>query len=303
MQFPAAITRTIARQALITEANSPTLLFGAGVVGMIGSTVLACRATLKIHQILDTAEADLAVIRDNAENPDYPSMERKRDTGVVLVRSGVRLARLYAPAAAVGVISVAALTKSHNILNDRNTALAAAYTAVDKAFNRYRERVVEDVGEEKDREYRHGVMEFTDTTDGKKHKVRNRVNPLETPSMYARFFDRLSPQWSRESEYNLTFLRCQQNWYNDKLKARGHVFLNEVYDGLGLERTKAGQVVGWVISEDGDNFIDFGIWDANNETAIDFVNGREGAILLDFNVDGVIYDKIETPKERARWQD
>jgi hypothetical protein len=119
--------------------------------------------------------------------------------------------------------------------------------------------------------------------------------------MYARFFDELSTSWNREPEYNLVFLKCQQSYANDMLKTRGHVFLNEVYDSLGIERTKAGQVVGWVISEDGDNFIDFGLY-ANNGKVRDFINGREGAILLDFNVDGVIYDKIGDEGERISWQ-
>jgi hypothetical protein len=63
---------------------------------------------------------------------------------------------------------------------------------------------------------------------------------------------------------------------------------------LGIDRSKAGSVVGWVITKEGtgDNFIDFGVFDGDNPRARDFVNGREGSILLDFNVDGVIYDKI-----------
>jgi hypothetical protein len=183
------------------------------------------------------------------------------------------------------------LTKSHNLLNERNAALTAAYAAVDKAFNQYRTRVVEKYGEEEDQELRYSAqdVEVVNEKTGKK-TTRRRVGDDE-PSMYARFFDELSTSWSKEPEYNLVFLKCQQSYANDMLKTRGHVFLNEVYDALGIERTKAGQVVGWVISKDGDNFIDFGIY-TNQDRVRDFVNGREGAILLDFNVDGVIYDKI-----------
>jgi hypothetical protein len=117
----------------------------------------------------------------------------------------------------------------------------------------------------------------------------------DDPSIYARFFDPTSPSWSKEPEYNLIFLKCQQNYANDLLKSRGHVFLNEVYDMLGMERSKAGAVVGWLLSKNGDtdNFVNFGVFDGREQVARDFVNGREGAILLDFSVDGVIYDGIE----------
>jgi hypothetical protein len=137
---------------------------------------------------------------------------------------------------------------------------------------------------------------------GKMQTVQ-RISVDGEPSMYARFFDEYSGTWSKDPEYNYIFLRCQQQWANDMLKARGHLFLNEVYDALGLQRTKAGSVVGWIISENGDNYVDFGVFD-DTQNARDFVNGRQGSILLDFNVDGVIYDRIDNrePVERVKWQ-
>ena len=84
----------------------------------------------------------------------------------------------------------------------------------------------------------------------------------------------------------------QQTFFNDLLLSRGHLFLNEVYDQIGIDRTKAGQVVGWVVSKDGDNFVDFGLFDGSTQEKRMFVNGHENSVLLDFNVDGVIYDKI-----------
>ncbi|MCA1800666.1 MAG: DUF6353 family protein, partial [Actinobacteria bacterium] len=113
------------------------------------------------------------------------------------------------------------------------------------------------------------------------------------PSIYARYFDEGSTVWSRERDYNRLRIRAIQNYANDMLKARGHLFLNEVYDELGLPRSRAGAVVGWVMSKSGDNFVDFGIYNQENERARAFVNGQEQSILLDFNVDGVIYDLLE----------
>jgi hypothetical protein len=71
------------------------------------------------------------------------------------------------------------------------------------------------------------------------------------------------------------------------------VFLNEVYRAIGADHTQAGSVVGWILSDTGDNYIDFGVFNGQDGDRIrDFVNGREGAVLLDFNVDGLIWDKI-----------
>lgn len=288
--IPKSISTKLARQALLTQKDSPKFMFAGGVVGMVGSTVLACRATLKLEKFVEDVQIDLNVAKE-MEHEEYSEEDRRRDIGIIYARSAAGLAKLYGPSILLGSVSIGMLTKSHNMLNERNAALTAAYAAVDKAFNQYRSRVVEKYGEDEDRELRYSAqsVQVVDEETGKKKTVR-RVGDDEV-SMYARFFDELSTSWNKEPEYNLVFLRCQQSYANDMLKTRGHLFLNEVYDSLGIERTKAGQVVGWVISKDGDNFVDFGIY-SNQDKVRDFVNGREGAILLDFNVDGIIYDKI-----------
>lgn len=296
--IPTGVTQLAGKSALKLNASSPKILFGVGIVSMVGSTVLACRATLKLEEALEETQDDLRAIKANKATEDVEIT--KKDTAFVIAKGGARVIKLYGPAIVVGSVGIGCLTKSHNLLQERNAALMAAYTAVDKAFEKYRERVVEKYGEDQDREFRYGTEQVEITDSKGKTKTVTRVASGE-PSMYARFFDQLSSSWSKEPEYNLVFLRCQQNYANDMLKSRGHVFLNEVYDMLGIERTRAGAVVGWVVSEDGDNYIDFGIYDGN-EKARDFVNGREGAILLDFNVDGVIYDKIEKPEETIAWQ-
>ena len=120
------------------------------------------------------------------------------------------------------------------------------------------------------------------------------MNPYDY-SDYARFFDVGNPNWEKDSEYNLMFLKRQQAYANDKLKANGYLFLNEVYDMLGIPKSKAGQVVGWIYDPEngsGDNYVDFGIYNVNREAARDFVNGYERTILLDFNVDGNIWEKM-----------
>lgn len=305
-----AATQAVGHRALVLEKHSPTILFGAGIAGMVGSTILACRATLKVDEVLEEAKGKLEQTRElkhrefsPREKLEYTEKDQKRDASIIYVQTSVKIARLYAPAVLLGTASTLSLMHSHNILSKRNAALTAAYAALEKGFNEYRQRVVEKYGEEEDRNFRYGSqqVEVVNEVTGKKEKV-TRVADGD-PSIYARFFDPLSPSWSREPEYNLIFLKAQQNWANDMLRARGHVFLNEVYDSLGIPRSKAGSVVGWVLANyDTDNYIDFGIFDGDSYNVRDFVNGREGAILLDFNVDGVIYDKIDNPEETIAWQ-
>jgi hypothetical protein len=304
MKIPTSLSRVVARQGLVAQMNSPKLLFGAGVVGMISSTVLACRATLKLEEVLDETQHNLSVAKQvvNQDDERYTEQDYKKDVAIIYVRSGVSLAKLYGPAILLGSASIAMLTKSHDILTKRNAALTAAYATVDKAFKEYRAKVVKKYGEDADRLLRYDTEEIAivDDETGKTITV-TRVGP-EGASMYARFFDEYSSSWSKDPEVNFLFVRCQQNYANDLLKARGHIFLNEVYDMLGLERSQAGSVVGWIMGPDGDNMVDFGLFDPDNREARDFVNGREGSILLDFNVDGVIFDKIDTPREALSWQ-
>jgi hypothetical protein len=298
-----AVARKIARNALIAQRNSPGVLFGAGVVGMVGSTVLACRATLKMDAILEETKGQLKDAK-TIDHVDYSEKDRSRDISLIYFQSSIKVVRLYSPAIIVGGLSIAALTSSHTILNRRNVALTAAYGALEKGFNEYRARVIDKYGEEADRDLRYGTEQVSIVDpDTKKKKIVKRVAPGE-PSIYARFFDNGSTSWNKEPEYNLIFLKCQQNYANDLLRSRGHVFLNEVYDMCGIPRSKAGAVVGWLLSPNGqtDNFVNFGVFDGRSEVARDFVNGREGAILLDFNVDGVIYDKIDGPVEALSWQ-
>lgn len=291
---PEVIGRTIARNALVTQKASPGLLLAAGITGMVGSTVLACRATLKMDGILEEAKGKLNTAK-TLDHSGYSERDRSRDVTLIYYQSSVKIVRAYAPAIILGGLSIYCLTSSHNILSRRNVALTAAYGALEKGFNEYRARVVEKYGEDQDRDFRYGTEQVTvvDPDTGKKKTV-TRVGPGD-PSIYARFFDQWSSSWNREPEYNLIFLKSQQNYFNDLLRSRGHVFLNEVYDALGIPRSKAGAVVGWILSKDEttDNFINFGVFDGRTDVARDFVNGHEGAILLDFNVDGVIYDKLD----------
>ena len=302
--IPDAIGRSIAQKGLLASEHAPKVLFIGGVVGMVGSTVLACRATLKLESVLDEIEAekqrayDVKGLVDSPQytgEQTYTDKELKKDLTTITTRGIGNIVKLYAPAVVLGGVSIAALTKSHNILQDRNVALTAAYVAIEGAYSRYRERVIDRYGPDVDREMRFDFEEI-DIIDDETGKITATTRATGAPgSIYARWYDEQSSRnWSRDPDINLMFLRQQQTWLNDRLKARGHVFLNEVYDSLGLSHTREGAIVGWRWGKDsGDDYIDFGIWDGTHETVNDFFNGREGAILLDFNVDGPIFDRLD----------
>jgi hypothetical protein len=287
------VTSKMGRQILTAQKHSPVLLFGAGVVGIVTTVVLASKATLKLEAVLEGVEKDVLTI-ESAQLAKYTEEDRRKDKVLIYTKAVINISRLYGPAVLVGVASIAALTGSHVVLNRRLAGVTAAYAALDKGWNEYRRRVIGEYGEDKDREFRYGTVEREIIEETKEGPVAKTIKELDPNgfSVYSKFFDELCPDFQREAEYNMLFLRAQQNYANDKLRAKGHLFLNEVYDQLGIERTKAGAVVGWIVSKDGDNFVDFGIFNANRERSRAFVNGREQAIRLDFNVDGVIYDKI-----------
>lgn len=311
------ITRTLNKAAFKFKKHSPEILVVAGVVGVVGSTVMACKATTKVNDILDDTKDQLDKIHEAGERlengetlmlkdgEEYTIEQNKKDLTIVYAQTALKFAKLYGPAVIIGGLSITAILAGHNITRKRNIALAAAYTAVDKSFKEYRGRVVERFGEALDKELKYGIKskevdEVVMNEDGTESVVKKTVdvvdatNPMNV-SEYARFFDDGCAGWTKDPEYNLMFLRDQQRYANDLLKSKGHLFLNEVYDLLGIPRTKAGQIVGWIYDEkhpNGDNFVDFGIYDTNKTANRDFVNGYERTILLDFNVDGNIWDQM-----------
>lgn len=295
--------RTFYRMGLSLRKHSPEVLAVVGVVGAVAGAVMACRATMKISSILDEAKDTVKTIHECQEKPEmeekYSEEDARKDLAITYAKAGKDLAKLYAPSVILGALSLGCLLTSNRILRKRNVALAAAYTAVDGCFKEYRTRVAERFGEEAEFQLRHNIKarEIVETVtgeDGKEKEVKKTVNVMDPlmPSEFARFFNESCGSWSKDAEYNLMFLRAEQNYANDRLRARGYLFLNEVYDRLGIPPTKAGQIVGWVYDPDRDSYVDFGIYDVYNERNQDFVNGYERNILLDFNVNGNILDLI-----------
>ena len=289
------------------KKNSPEILLGAGIVGFVGTIVLACRATCRADEVLEFHRRKIKDIEDAKEIADadpegemsYDIEIYRQDKAIRYLKTTGNLAKLYAPTVAVGALSLACILTSRNIMQKRYLGVVAAYNGLSAAFEEYRKRVRDEYGEGLDKHFRYGTTyEELPVYDenGKKTKEKEQVEKTETGMVMqtddsCRFFDSSNPNWDKNPAFSMMWLRGQQNILNDLLHTRGHVFLNEVYDALGFPHTPQGAVLGWIDGE-GDNCIDFGLYDQNKENVRRFVNGVDNVIMLEFNHDGVIWDRI-----------
>ena len=300
------VNRTLSKAKFNVQKHSPEILIVTGVVGVVASAVMACKATTKVGKIAEEHKSNIDTVHEAVEKgvtnagESYNEEDAKKDLTIYYTQTGLKYVKLYAPSVILGALSLTAIISSNNILRKRNVALAAAYTAIDKSFKEYRGRVVERFGKDLDRELRYNIKakeieEKVVDENGEEKTIKKTVEVYDPNnySDYAKIFDESCIAWTKSAEYNLMFLKQQQAHANTLLKQNGYLFLNEVYEMLGFDKTKAGQVVGWVYDEKnpiGDNFVDFGIYNIYNEKARDFVNGYERSIILDFNVDGNIWE-------------
>ena len=306
----ASVSRSLYKVGFKLKKHSPEILIVTGVIGIVTSTVMACKATTKVNDIVDETKDMVDKIHDAVENKkhtsdgeEYTQEVANKDLTIVYAQTGLKFVKLYGPAVAIGIASIGCIVGSNHILRKRNIALAAALTAMETSFKEYRGRLIDRFGKDLDRELRFGIKpkeveEKVVDEKGKETTVTKTVevvDPNAIHSIYSVVFCEGNSGWTRNAELNKVFLIQQQNYANDKLKLNGVLTLNEVYDMIGAPRTAYGQIAGWVYTDDssiGDNFVDFGIFDVNNEKACDFVNGYEKSIILDFNCIGNILEYI-----------
>lgn len=309
-----SVNRTFNKIVFQLKKKSPEILVAAGIAGVVISTVMACKATIKAIDVADETKETIDEIHEaeadgvTKAGKDYSADDTKKDLATTYIQTGVKYAKLYAPSVILGAASITCIVASHRVLKKRTIALAAAYTTLDESFKSYRGRVMERFGEQVEKELRYNIKakEIEKTVVDEKGKEKKVKETVDVPaaegwdpsqySPYARIFDETHPQWTKNAEMNLYYLKARQAQATDMLRARGHLFLNEVYDMLGFPRTKAGAVVGWLYDpkrpELGDTYVDFGMYDVQRPKAVDFVNGYERSFILDFNVVGDITDDI-----------
>ena len=298
------VKNIIKRTSMSIKHNAPDILVTTGIVGMISSTVLACKATPKVETIISECKKSLMDVEDTLmeDREDYTEKDGVKDRRLLKIQAGVAIGKAYLPAVVLTSVSIASILKSHNILKHRLASVSTALGTMTTAFIAYRERVAAKYGEEEEHDIRYNVK--TETVDGatKKDKktVKKSVSGLESP--YSEFFMQDNLNWEKDALSNIMFLKSRQQYANDLLRANHKVYLNEVLDMLGMRKTDAGQMVGWIYDPEnpkaeGDNYIDFGIsqYFLNSEKIVDINDGihdiDEPVILLDFNVDGVVWKK------------
>lgn len=314
----------------LVQQNAPQIMTTVGSIGVLGGSIYACKKTLDWAPyyamfLRDTDETRIDLETARAKDIEGVETEVKikdiEEYRKIAIKRFIKDSILtFGIPASIVLGSLGLLVGSNIIMQRRNASLVAAYTLVDKAFKSYRSRVKEEFGEDVDRylRFRKARSEkmIISGEDGKAVNFsEDETSDLETEtcdshegnkwhlSEYARWFDSKSCQWKHDPNFNEYFLASQERYANDLLNARGHCFLNEVYDMLGLERSKAGAVVGWIKRGGGDGFVDFGIYNPKNIdascTSPTITNDGDlaytvdsDAILLDFNVDGIVYNKI-----------
>lgn len=318
-EFMATVTRTASKYGYKLKKASPTIMiFGAAIVG-VAATVSACKATVKAQDILEDHNEMVKAIHETKEKVDsgemilkegaaYTENDYKKDLTTAYVQTGLKLAKIYAPAVTMGTVALGCMFGSHHIMTKRNASLTAAYIALDKAFNEYKGRVTDRFGDRVQQELEHNIKAVeVETTRKNEQGVEETVKEYTDVAMahtspYTLIYDETVSSWDKDAQLNMSHLIQAQAAANRKLHRQGHLFLNDVIDildpyGNGMHHTPEGQVVGWILSQ-GDptkeNRVDFGITNyvENNDALNNFIDGFERSVLLRFNCDGVIIDKI-----------
>lgn len=291
--------KSVGRAAAVAQKYSPQILTFVGVAGVVTAAVLGAKATLKLEDVVDKTKSNLDdahaknAERAKADPEGYSRVEHKKDITKVYLTTAKDLTKLYALPLSLGVVSISCIIGGQGIQYKRTVASVAAYKTLEETFDKYRQRVVADLGVDKDEEYRRGYT-MSEETNAEGEKIITIDGNLHNLSDYVTFFDKSNHNWKTTSpEYNLMFVKAQETFANQLLNTRGHVFLNDILDSLGMSRTQQGSIVGWVLSNEGDNFIDFRIQDLQSKSARVFGTDDEvDAVMLDFNVDGIIWNKI-----------
>lgn len=281
----------LGRALAVGRKYSPEILTTTGVVGVVAAAVMGARATLKLEGVLNKIDEGKEVVAHNNGQDGYDASRRRNDMVYIYTRGVVDITSLYAPAVTLGVASLAMILTSHGIMRRRNAGLVAAYKVLETTYREYRDRVVEHIGADEERELRRGVSRKVVEEDGEKRAKFERKVDMMNLSPYAREFDQSNLNWVFVNDQNLFWLRAQENYANDRLKSKGFLFLNDVYDQLGIPRSSEGQLVGWM-ADGPDGYVSFDLPEKGGEEELDYLYWGRPSIMIDFNVDGVIYDKI-----------
>ena len=295
------LRKSFKKAQLTVRKHSPEILMVAGVIGTVAGAVMACKETLELEDVLDECKQEKMELEEQyAMCEKYSEDALKKDQVKLTIKQVAKIVKLYAPSVIMEATSIGVIFASNDIMRKRNASMAAAYATLNSMYKRYRQNVIESYGEEVDKDMRFGVKHEKVTEideDGNKVKIDARIVDLDNTALaisdYSRFFQAGCRGFDSSSgRYNILYLKGIQAMFNNKLIADGYVMLNDVYRELGFDTIPEGWSIGWVYDETnpiGDNYIDFGLYEARNKNQR-AVNDWEPVILMDFNVDGNLYE-------------
>lgn len=300
-----AIVRVARTTGFRIKKYSPEILLGTGLVCVVAGVVVACKQTPKAEEVIAEANDKRKEIEAEVSdelNTKYTEEVAVKDIHTIKRETAWKLVKTYAPVVGLEALGVVCILSSYGILHKRNVVLLAAYEALDDRFKKYRERAQQVLGEEREKLLKLGVTEDGDDIppfdvyDKDGNPVATKKGNVLIPeySQYAVMFDEANPNWKKDPFMNKLYLESIQSYCNDYLKANGHLFWNQVREWLGFDHTPEGAVCGWLTKENGgtDGYVNLGIWNTWRPAVDDFQHGYERSIILDPNVDGVIWDKI-----------
>lgn len=299
-------SQILVKTKLGIKKHSPEILVVAGIGTGIVAAIIACKQTIKANDIIAEARKNLQNIEDVKElatngEVEYTEENEQADREIIGKQITIGMVKTYALPVGLGILSITCILAGHHILKKRNVALAAAYSALSTDFMNYRKRVANKYGKDVDFMLKNGLEKqivankVIDPETGEVKETKEEALTYEGSklSQYARVFDEVgSTQWTPSADHNRAFLLMEQNYFNERIRTRGYIFLNEVYERLGFRPTKAGSVVGWVYQNADYEGIDFGIFTAHTQKAAEFLEGTEPSIILDFNVQGDILSLV-----------
>lgn len=282
--------------------HAPTILSVTASAGVIATGYLAWKAGTRFEDVEGRdwdRRKECLRNADTIPDEDVPKIERKNRILFIL-----DTVRTVAPAAIVGAATITMIYFSNSISKKRLAAMGAAYATLQTAFDGYKRTMVEALGKEsvdkilKPKLPNVGKSAEEILSSDNKSDAANVsdavVNSLKALSPYARIIaEESSTCWDPNEDYTSQNLAAVQLWANRRLERKGHLFLNEVFDQLGLSRTREGAVVGWLKNDEGDGYVSFGDFDASiYRVPSDDYTRVDSNFIVDFNVDGVIWDKI-----------
>lgn len=212
------------RAEAVMSKHSPEILTGIGIAGMITTTVLAVKATPKALVLMEDAR--------------YEKGSKLKPIEKVKVAW-----KPYVPAAITGTVSIACLIGANSVHARRTAALAAAYQLSETALSEYREKVIETLGEKKEKAVREKVS-----------KERVEKQPVSTSEVFITnkgetlFMDPLSKRYFKS---DIELIRRAENNLNKQMlqDISGYVSLNEFYAELDLDYTDLGYDLGWNVDK------------------------------------------------------